>query len=75
MFRFFENFQTGPRAHTASFIMGNGSISRGGGVKQLGRGLNYPPPSSTEVKERVEIFLYFFLEPSWPVLGDFFLYI
>ena len=31
------------------------------GEKQPGRGLDRPPPSRTEVKERVE--------PWWPVLG------
>ena len=28
------------------------------GVKWLGRGINYPPPSSAKVKERVELYLY-----------------
>ena len=28
-----------------------------------------PPPSSAEVKERVELYLYFQSRPSWPVLG------
>jgi hypothetical protein len=28
------------------------------GVKQLGLGVNYPPPSIAEVKERVELYLY-----------------
>jgi hypothetical protein len=28
------------------------------GVKRQARGVNYPPPSSVEVKERVEIYLY-----------------
>jgi hypothetical protein len=30
----------------------------GGGGKQLGCDVNHPPPSSTEVKERVELYLY-----------------
>jgi len=33
------------------------------GVKQLGRVVDHPTPSSAEVKERVELFLYF---PSGP---------
>jgi len=28
-----------------------------------------PTPSSAEVKERVELYLYYFCGPSWPVLG------
>jgi len=28
------------------------------GAKRPGRGVDYPPPSSTEVKERVELYLY-----------------
>jgi hypothetical protein len=38
-------------------------------VKRPGRGLNHPPPSSAEVKERVELYLYSPSELSWPVLG------
>ena len=38
------------------------------GVKRPGRGVDYPPPSSAEVKERVELYLYFPSGPSWPVL-------
>ena len=30
---------------------------------------NHPPPSSAEVEERVELYLYFLSGPSWPVLG------
>ena len=39
------------------------------GVKRLGRGVDYPPPSSAEVKGRVELYLYSPSGPSWPVLG------
>jgi len=38
------------------------------GVKRPGRGVDYPPPSSAEVKERVELYLYSPYGPSWPVL-------
>jgi hypothetical protein len=34
-----------------------------------GRGVDHPPSSSTEVKERVELYLYSPSGPSWPVLG------
>ena len=39
------------------------------GVKRPGRGVNHPPPSSAEVKARVELCLYSPSGPSWPVLG------
>ena len=55
--------QTGPGAHPASCTMGTGSVPR---VKQPGRGVDHPPPSSAEVKERVQLYL---SGPSWPVLG------
>jgi hypothetical protein len=38
-------------------------------VKRPGRGVDHPPPSSAEVKERVELYLYSPSGPSWPVLG------
>ena len=40
------------------------------GVKQPVRGVNHPPPSSAEVKERVELYLYSTSGPSEPVLGS-----
>jgi hypothetical protein len=39
------------------------------GVKRPGRGVDHPPPSSAEVKERVELNLYSPSGSSWPVLG------
>jgi len=39
------------------------------GVKQLGHGINHPRPSSTKVKERVELYLYSPSVPSWQVIG------
>jgi len=39
------------------------------GVKRPGRGVDYPSPSSAEVKERVKLYLYSPSGPSWPVLG------
>ena len=38
------------------------------GVKRSGRGVNHPPQSSAEIKERVELYLYSPSGPSWPVL-------
>jgi hypothetical protein len=58
--------QTGPGAHPASYTMGTGSFP---GVKRPGRGIDHPPPSSAEVKERVELYLYSTSGPLWPVTG------
>jgi len=42
--------QTRPGAHPTSYTMGTGSFP---GVKRSGSGVDHPPPSSAEVKERV----------------------
>ena len=39
------------------------------GVKRPGHGIDHPPPSNAEVKERVELYLYSPSGPSWPVPG------
>jgi hypothetical protein len=39
------------------------------GVKRTGCGVDHPPPFSTEVKERVELYFCSHSGPSWPVLG------
>jgi len=57
--------QTGSDAHPASYTIGTGSFS---GVKRPGRGVDYPLPSSTEVKDGIELYLYSTSGPSWPVL-------
>ena len=67
--RFSALVQTCPGAHSASYAMGTGSFGGGRGVKRPGRGVNHPPPSRAEVKERVELYLYSPSGPSWPVLG------
>jgi len=46
--------------------MGTGSFL---GLKQSGRGVDHPTPSSFEVKERVGLHLYSPSGPLWPVLG------
>jgi hypothetical protein len=38
-------------------------------VKRPGRGVDYPPPYSADVKERVVLYLYSTFGPSWPVVG------
>ena len=53
--RFSAPFQTGPGAYPASYTLGTESFP---GVKRPGRGVDHPPPSSAEVKERVELYLY-----------------
>jgi hypothetical protein len=59
--RFSAPLQTGPGAHPASYTMGTESLL---GLKRPGQ-----PPSSAEVKERVQLYLFFPSEVSWPVLG------
>ena len=39
------------------------------GVKLPGHGINDPPPSSAEVKEKVKLYFYSPFGPSWPFLG------
>ena len=50
-------------AHPASHKTATGSFP---GVKRTKRGVDHPTPSSIEVKERVQLYLY---SPSGPVLG------
>jgi hypothetical protein len=64
--RFSATVQSGPVAHPASYTMGTGSLLR---VKCSGRGVNHSPPSSTEVEERVELYICSPSGLSWPVLG------
>jgi hypothetical protein len=61
-------FQTDPGAHPATCTMGGYQVSFPG-VKRQGRGVDHPPPSSAEIKERVELYLCSPSGPSWPVLG------
>ena len=50
--RFSASVQTGSEANPASYTMGTGSFP---GVKRPGRGVDHPPPSGAEIKERVEL--------------------
>ena len=63
---FSAHVQTGPGAHPASYTMGTGSLP---GVKRSGRGVEHQPPYSTEVKERVEPYLFSTSGPSLPATG------
>jgi hypothetical protein len=63
---FSATVQTGPGANPASYTMRTRFFP---GVKQPGRGVDHAPPSSAEVKERVELHLYSPSGPPGPVLG------
>ena len=63
--------QTGPVAHTASCTMHTLSFPK---VKQLGRGIDHPPPSSAEFDKRKEPFLYSHLCLHGRLYGEVFCY-
>jgi len=63
--RWRRNFPHPSRPHLASYTMGTGSFPW---VKRPGRGVDHPQPSSAEVRERVELYLYSPYGLSWPVL-------
>ena len=54
----------GPTQHPIQWVAG---LSRR--VKRPGRGVDHPTPSSAEVKERVELYLYSNSGPSWRVIS------
>jgi len=65
--RFSAPIQTGPGAYPASYTMGTASfpeVKLPGGVA-----LTTHPPSSAEVKESVELYLYFPSGPPRPDIG------
>ena len=64
IFRFRLDWPWGPPS-----LLCNGHQISFPGVKRPGRGVSHPHPSSAEVKERVELYLYSPSGPSWPVLG------
>jgi hypothetical protein len=59
-----EPVQAGPGAYPPSSTIRTGSFP---GVKQPGRSVNPPSPSSAEIKERVELYLYSPSLRSWQV--------
>ena len=59
-----------PRTHPAFYTMGTESFSQ-----VLVRAVNHSPPSSSEVKQRVELYHYFLPGPSWSLLGQILLYL
>ena len=63
--RFSAPVQTGPEAHLCN---GYWVFS---GVKWPVHGVEHPSPSSTEFKERAEIYIYSPSGPLWPVLPLF----
>jgi hypothetical protein len=64
--RFSAAVQTGHGTHPASSTLGTWSFP---GVKRLVSGVDHPSTFSAEVKERLELCLYPFSGPSWPVIG------
>jgi len=64
--RFSAPVQSGPGASPAFCTVGTGSLPA---VRRPGRCVNHPPPSSAEVKEIVELYLYSPSGPSWTVVG------
>jgi hypothetical protein len=52
---------------TQPHTMGTGFLP---GVKRPGRGVDHPSPSSAEVKERVELYLYIFAFDYFPYTAD-----
>jgi len=49
-------------------LLHNGYRISSQGVKRPGRGVYYRHPSSAEFKELVDLYLYAYSGPSWPVL-------
>ena len=64
--KFSAPVQTGPGDHSASYTIGTESLLW---VKRPERDVDYPPQSSAEVKERVELYIYSTSGSSWPVIG------
>jgi hypothetical protein len=64
--RFSATVQNGPEVHPAPYKMNTGPFP---GVKRPERGADDPLPSSEEVKERPELYLFSPSGHSWSVLG------
>jgi len=63
--RFSALIQSGPGACPASYRRGSVLFL---GVKEPGCGVNHPPSSNTDIKERVQQYLYSLPVPSWHVI-------
>jgi len=63
-----KSFCTRPDRWGPPSLLCNGYRVFPRGVKRPVRGVYHPPPSSVEVKERVELYLCSPSGPSWPVL-------
>jgi hypothetical protein len=57
----------GPGVYLASYTMGTSWSFLG--VKLLGHGVNHLPASNTDLKERLEMYLYLLSVPLWQVVG------
>jgi hypothetical protein len=57
--------QLGTGVHTASCTTGAVLLP---GIKRPRRGVSHPPTSSTEVKERVQLYIYSPAVPSWHII-------
>jgi hypothetical protein len=65
-----EIFRTCPdRPWGPPSLLYNGYRASFPAVVRPGRGVDHPPPTSAEVKERVELYLYSSSGPSCPVIG------
>ena len=58
--------QTGPGIHPASCRMITESFP---GIKRPGRGVDHPPPLSTEIEEKEGLYFYSPSRPSWTFIG------
>jgi hypothetical protein len=54
-------------AHPASYSIVTGSFPR---VQQPGRGKDHPPPSSADIKARVQLYICATSVPSWHITGQ-----